>query len=156
MTQRLPTAFVLVLTLSSLSTTSRAEVTAKNTIYVEGLGPAGLYSLNYERRVGDFNGRVGFTMWTNSIATVTTVPVGFNYIGFGGKSSHLELGGVVTTAFINGDSQFGDTISVFGSALVGYRFQPESGGFNFRAGASPLLGEFGLLPWTYLSLGATF
>jgi len=53
------------------------------------------------------------------------------------------------------------------TAIVGYRFRPRDGGFNFRVGASPLFGKglglyakdptaFGILPWGYLSFGWTF
>src|SRR5205823_14033655 len=37
------------------------ERSAKNAIYVEGLGAGGLYSVNYERAFGDFSPRVGFS-----------------------------------------------------------------------------------------------
>jgi len=54
-----------------------------------------------------------------------------------------------------------------GTLIAGYRYQPRDGGFNFRVGASPLIGKglglnsnnpsaIGVLPWGYLSFGWTF
>jgi hypothetical protein len=131
-------------------------VTAKNTIYLEGGGPAGVYSVNYERRISDINLRAGFSYWGNSYFSLTAIPLGVNYIGIGGTHSHLELGGGATIVVINGDSFLGDSAGAFGWGLVGYRLQPPDGGFNFRVGALPLIGDFGVYPYGYLSFGATF
>ena len=59
--------------------------------------------------------------------------------------------------------------TVYGDALVGYRIHPVDGaGFQFRIGLMALVGrglslsaeadptDIGVLPWGYLSLGASF
>ncbi len=135
------------------------EPTANNTIYLEGGGPGGFYSINFERRISDFGVRVGFSYFSNSNFKVTSFPLGFNYIGVGGQSSHLELGATATLAIFEGTGLFTDgtsTVAVLGSGIIGYRYQPADGGFNFRIGAAPLLGNFGLQPWGYISFGGTF
>ncbi len=66
-------------------------------------------------------------------------------------------------------SASGSGMGVLGTAMIGYRRQPSAGGFQFRVGFSPLFGnglgldsnnrdpaKLGVLPWFYLSLGATF
>ncbi len=132
------------------------EATALNTLYIEGLGPAGLYSLNYERRIHDFNIRGGVSYFSNAYYSTFAMPLGFNYIGIGGRSAHLELGAVTTFVVIDGDGILGDAAGVIASGIVGFRHQSPDGGFNFRIGASPVVGAFGALPWGYISLGGTF
>jgi hypothetical protein len=57
----------------------------------------------------------------------------------------------------------------YGTAMVGYRIHPlEGAGFNFRVGAMAIGGSglslsaptdptaFGVIPWLYLSMGASF
>lgn len=136
--------------------TSSEEPTALNTLYLEGLGPAGLYSLNYERRIADFNIRGGLSYFGNTYYSMVAMPFGFNYIGLGGENAHLELGAVTTVVVIDGDALLGDAAGVVASGVFGFRYQPPDGGFNFRVGASPILGAFGALPWGYISFGATF
>ena len=47
--------------------------------------------------------------------------------------------------------------TVFGTALIGYRYQPPDGGVLFRIGASMIAGRDGFFPlWPYASLGVTF
>jgi hypothetical protein len=153
----LPLAQLALALLLLCSNASAGEgVTAKNSLYAEGGGPAGLYSVNYERRISDLNLRAGFGHWGNSLFKLTAIPLGVNYIGIGGTHSHLELGGGATIVMIDGDSFLGDAAGVFGWGIIGYRLQPPRGGINFRVGGMPLVGEFGLLPFGYISLGATF
>ena len=60
-------------------------------------------------------------------------------------------------------------MTAMGTAIVGYRIHPVGGsGFHFRVGAMALIGKglslskgaapdaIGVLPWPYLSLGASF
>jgi hypothetical protein len=90
-----------------------------------------------------------------------------------GKHS-LELGGGATLIHTSGSgSGFGvsaseSAMSALGTAMVGYRLHPTGhAGFQFRVGAMALVGKglglsvtdpekIGVLPWLYLSLGASF
>lgn len=140
----------------STATIASAQTTAKNTLYVEGGGPGGPWSFNYERLIGAFNLRAGVGHFGASDSRMTTFPLGLNFIGIGGTHNHLELGGGATIAVIEGDTYLGDSTGAFGWGIVGYRHQPPNSGFNFRVGAMPIVGEFGFLPYGYISFGATF
>ncbi len=112
---------------------------------------------------------------TSSVsASLTTIPVTVSYLGVGSKHHMLELGGGASFSFASGTaSSVGRTTSGSGMAvlpdlMVGYRMHPVDGaGFNFRVGAMAFFGNglgfsdtdpnaFGVLPWMYLSLGASF
>jgi hypothetical protein len=131
------------------------ETMAKNTFFAE-LGGAGLiYSLNYDRLLSpSWSVRGGLSFLGASVGTgsssagfgLVTIPLTTSYLfNLGGSSSHIELGGGVTGLIgsVSG-TVFGGTNSASGflpmiTGIVGYRLQPAEGGFNFRAGVTPLL-----------------
>ncbi len=134
---------------------------ANNTVYLELMGSATIYSINYERRIGDFNLRIGAGGAAFEGDGYVIVPVGFNYMGIGNKSQHLELGVTANISYISNSET--DEASVSISPLVGFREQPFGGGFNFRAGFSPIISltgqgmlPNGFIPWPYASFGASF
>ncbi len=110
---------------------------SNNALFAELLGSALLYSLNYERFIGDFSVRAGISylpvtaILGNSGSTSTSlfaVPLTFSYLGVHAGSHILELGlgpvfvasaskgtGAATTA-LSGEA------SVVGTAIIGYRF----------------------------------
>jgi len=125
---------------------------ARLAVYFELLGPGLLYSLNVDLVVGDMIAlRAGYSSF-EFFGSVTLVPVFASYLGYGSPDQRYELG---LGAIINQDG-FDD--GVLPAALVGYRYQPLEGGFLFRVGATLLfsLNENFVLPWPYVSLGATF
>jgi hypothetical protein len=158
------------------------ERTAKNVLYVEGLGPGLFYSLDYERMLGDFSARIGFSYLSFSAsessatgregasasAGFLAIPLMVNYLGVGSVQNMLELGVGATILHVGaGANTFGTGSDSSGSAsatyllpvcVVGYRFQPADGGFVFRAGLSPLLAghSIPLLPLPYVALGGAF
>jgi len=125
----------------------------RSAIYVEVLGQGVLYSINYDYRLTPHIGlRAGFTTWSlpSFLFAVgelkfTGFPIMVNYLS-GEGSSHLELGIGVIPAVISFDGQviFFDTefneeaTTVLGTATLGYRLQPQDGGFVFRIGLTPL------------------
>jgi hypothetical protein len=154
-----------------------------NSVFAEGLGAGLLYSFNYERMVIDDLGvRAGFSYLSmgasaggqSASASFLMVPVTANYIGVRAGKHALELGGGATLISASGAaSGFGTNTSssgltAVGTMLVGYRIHPiEGAGFQFRVGMMGLMGKgmglsvtdpsaFGVLPWPYLSLGASF
>jgi hypothetical protein len=141
---------------------ARAEgAQANNTVYGELGGPGLIYSINYERRIFDFNLRVGAGGAAFDGSGYAVFPIGFNYMGIGDGKHHLELGatGNIFTVFGSGT---GETAFIL-TPIVGYRLQPDQGGFNFRAGLSPYVfatGEGvtggGFIPMPYVSFGASF
>jgi hypothetical protein len=167
----------------ALSGSEASEVPAKNAVFLEGLGPGLLYSINYERLVLDEMAvRLGFSYWSvtasassgqttaTASASFWTVPVTVAYVGLRG----LEAGGGLTLVHASGSgstvgaSASGAGFAPLATANVGYRLHPVSGaGFQFRIGALAMIGQglslsasspdsIGVLPWVYLSLGAGF
>ena len=116
---------------------------AKNTFYLELASKGSIYSINFDRiflkRVKKaYSYRIGFSIEKNSIS----FPLGINMIT-GKKSHHAEFG-LTFIPFINHYKTFltGDNVSdkyLYIIASVGYRFQPQNGGFFFKAGISPLI-----------------
>ena len=165
---------------SSIADTRPNERTANNVLYAEGLGAGIFYSINYERNVGDFAGRVGFgyvsvsasarsgTSGASASASFMTIPITVSYLGIGSKKHMFELGGGATIISVgaNGSafnvdsssSSSGSNTAVFGNIITGYRLQPPDGGFFLRVGLNSILGGSALpvLPWPYLALGGTF
>lgn len=154
-------------------TPSNSEVrTAKNAVYFELLGPAVLYSLNYERAfTDDIAARIGVSYFSieasdtvnnSAKASVLMVPVTVSYLGIGSPNHMLELGAGGVLFHASAGVDFGGTeaedsiTSGWGTAIVGYRYHPADGGFMFRAGVSPLVGSGGALVWPHISLGGAF
>jgi hypothetical protein len=134
----------------------------------------------------DVGVRAGFGYWGSSAsatvngqtmsagASFLTIPVTVSYIGLRSHKHSLELGGGATLIKTSGSGNgFGvsaseSAMSALGTAMVGYRLQPTGhAGFQFRVGAMALVGKglgfsavdpekIGVLPWLYLSLGASF
>lgn len=161
---------------------SEEERTAENAIYLEGLGPGLIYSINYDRSFGDFAGRIGFGYLSFSVsesdssgmsqstssAAFFAIPISVSYLGIGSKRNMLELGLGATIWHIGAGGSTIDAKSsssasdsatlVLPLGIVGYRYQPPAGGFVFRAGLSPLFAgsTIPVLPWPYLALGGAF
>ena len=107
-------------------------------------------------------------------ASFLSFPITASYIGIRSGKHSLELGGGVTLTRSSGSgSSFGMTasgsgMSGLGTAMIGYRIHPvDHAGFQFRVGLMALAGKglgldttdpsaFGVLPWGYISMGASF
>ncbi|MFY7997739.1 MAG: hypothetical protein ACOVSW_03985 [Candidatus Kapaibacteriota bacterium] len=153
----------------------RFAQTAKNTLFVEGLGNGGLYSFNFDRRLAPtWNVRLGFSNYRadaalanvfSGAASLVVIPLIASYLyNFPESNSYLELGGGISSLF----ATVSVTTVVPASAtaytpiptfVIMYRIMPSEGGFSLRAGLTPLiLPNFFLpiLPWLGVSLGWTF
>lgn len=113
---------------------------------------------------------------SSSSVSFLTFPIGASYLGIRGGKHALELGGGVSLTYASGTSSSlgssasGSGVGAFGNVLVGYMLHPvDHAGFNFRVGVMALmgpgfnvfgepgeLGNFGVLPWGYISFGAGF
>jgi len=173
---------LLALTCIAPATVRASERSAKNSVFVEGLGPGVVYSVNYERMVHDDLGvRAGLSYISMSASAGTTsasstalfFPLTASYVGISSGSHALELGGGATLFYGSGSassfgvSTEGSGMAALGSASAGYRLQPLDGGFQFRVGLSTLFGpglslsttdpaKWGAIPWGYISFGGTF
>lgn len=156
--------------------------TAKNFVYVEALGSGGLYSISYDRLLSPtWSARLGFSTFgftlsnldagiaTFSQLSLVTVPITTAYmVNFPDNSPHhIEFGGGITLVFGSATvdvSNMGYTFTsangAAGQLLAMYRFQPQQGGFSFRAGFTPFYVITpiltGVLPWAGVSFGGTF
>jgi len=103
-----------------------------------------------------------------------TIPITASYLGIRGGKHGLELGGGLTfrydsaTASVDTTGAEVSAFDAYGVVMVGYRLHPVGkAGFNFRIGAMALAGkrwnylgdnaaDFGVFPFGYMSLGASF
>jgi len=134
----------------------------------------------------DLGVRAGFGYWSvgasatmdgqtvGASASYFSIPITASYVGIRNRKHSLELGGGPTIIHASGSasgfgvSSSGSATTALGTAMVGYRLHPVGdAGFMFRVGAMALVGKglgfsvtnpdaIGVLPWLYLSLGASF
>lgn len=133
-----------------------------NSVQLELLGPAGIYSLNYERILWNGSGwkttaQVGFSILGTREWSGINFPISVNQLkSF--RNHHIEMGiGTVANlvfhkTVINGYQW--ESYMHFNGRL-GYRYQNPDGHFLFRAGYTPIVyPEFG--HWGGLSFGWSF
>jgi hypothetical protein len=126
----------------------------ENAVSLELLGNGLLYSINYERFVGDygFRGGASFFTWKISDAagsgnlTLATFPfLASYYLGTAKHKLQLGLGATIlyTAAASDaaGTTYSGSTsgLGVAATGVIGYRYAPEKSGFTFTAGYTPLV-----------------
>lgn len=143
---------------------SVAESHRPRTVYLELGGPGLALTVNYDTRFGSGRDKWGYSVGTGYYNTgansVFTVPLQINYL-YGKTSSFLELG--VGTTFLNSKGstngtvfQFDNVTGFIGTGTIGYRYQQEEGGINFRIAFVPILYDQGLIYGGGLSIGYTF
>lgn len=144
---------------------------ARNTIYLEGLGSGGFYSVNYERLLlsGEkqaYGFRIGTSSFGKSFGTITLIGELFTLIGRG--SHHGDFGIGLTAAnqkeFVFGNSNpVSRNTTLYAIPRISYRYQKPTGGLMVRAGFTPIAkmtnradstSRFGL--WFGLSIGHSF
>jgi hypothetical protein len=150
---------------------------SQQSLFLEVAGPSGITAINYEKRFGanpySFGLRVGLGLLpvnrntaingqvTNNSFIFVSVPVGVNYL-IGGNQKYLELGVSATYAtarldqvlnFNDNDNQTSVQANTFFNPTIGYRYQPDEGGFQFRIGYAPLFGKANYIGDCYISFG---
>jgi len=159
--------YCIIITLFFLAFNSAASAQfVKNSMYFELFGNGGLYSINYDRLFSEnFGGRIGFSHISNlefifsSVDNITIIPITLNYLT---SSDHkFELGAGIAVVNISGGEIFGfkadkGASGVVGTGTIGYRYQPDSGGFLFRIGLTPFFAQDGFQISGGISLGAAF
>jgi hypothetical protein len=147
-----------LLTLSGALLAARpaaAQDGGANSVYAELLGNGGLYSINYDRRLGAGGAsvRVGAASWqttgglfvsaSDERTSFVTVPVLLNALT-GAGNHHLELGAGVllgsrtVTRTLGGGSERSTIVDATGT--LGYRRQRPGRGWVFRLGLTPFYG----------------
>jgi len=136
-----------------------------------GLGGQGLgLSLNYDTRftksLKGIGGRIGvgyiirveshtlFGIELTSSTSSISIPITVNYL-IGSKGHYFEVG-AGTTFGNTRDIGEADIFRPMGTMVLGFRIQPEDGGFNFRVALVPLFGKEYLFPSYEFSFGHTF
>ncbi|RXF70698.1 hypothetical protein [Arcticibacter tournemirensis] len=132
------------------------------TVYVEMLGPgltiSGNYDTRFSKRRDGLGGRIGIGYIAADGNSITTIPVGLNYLLGKGKNFFEVGAGVTYLNFSDNEDEYlsaeGD--GVLGNLTFGYRLQPVDSGFSFRGGFSPLFGYGSFIPWVGFSFGYAF
>lgn len=162
------------LSLSLLSHRLAAQTVASNALYLELGGSAGIFSVNYERRISARRLRVGIAKWTLADRLgiesddYTVVPITLSSV-VGDGSHHFETGGGVTLGHssMTDDFEGNKSSNLFATitTIAGYRYQRPGSGFLFRAVLTPMYGlgreglaypARGFLPSGGISFGAAF
>ena len=131
---------------------AQAQQKAAKSIYFE-LGGPGLASFNFDTRFGPrengLGGRIGFGGLSLGGSTAVFIPIGLNYLIGKETKNYFELGAGITPIIASGDfTESGNTFSsTFGHINFGYRYQPPTSGFTFRAFITPVFGSFGFFPY---------
>jgi len=159
--------FSILAAFFTLSTSFGQETFKRNTVFGELGGSSFLVSINFDKRFSKNPEGVGIRVGAGYMAWQDTeiynFPVLVNYLT-GKNGKYLELGIGPTIGYarerqepMDPDLSFEPYLTVFGSINIGYRYQPLNGGFNFRAGISPILNFDNVIPfWPYLSFGYSF
>ena len=156
--------FFLVIIIATFSVHSVGQTTfKKNSIYLEAAGNGIFASVNYERQLTKEPGlgvRVGVGFYTD-YAFYLTIPFGINYLFELKKNkSFIDAGVGVTFARIDGDlsgsseNPNGDHFGNFIPSL-GYRHHTEKN-LLWRISLTPVINNYGLVPWLGISIGKQF
>ena len=133
-------------------------------LYFEIGGPGLALTVNYDTRFGEKRNGLGYRVGAGYFAdggnNVFTVPLQVNYL-FGETTSLLEIGGGTTFLNSYGDNKgkhfiFDRVTGFVGTATLGYRYQPEEKGFNFRIAFVPIFYDEGIIAAGGISFGYTF
>lgn len=136
-----------------------------HSIYVELLGSSTFYSVNYDYLFRIYKDNIKLAVGAGiGYLTMTTPYKGvpekrkytvfyftpeINFL-FGKKSHYLETGTALLFGIYDKQNVF------FPSGRVGYRYQPQKGGFLFRVAYTPLLMEDSWIGFNYLLFGISF
>jgi hypothetical protein len=147
---------------------TKEDLVKPRTVFLEVGGPGLALTLNYDTRFGNkrdkFGYRVGAGYYNTGANWVASVPLQLNYLyGFGkeGGNSFAEFGAGTTFVRSHGTTngsffQFDNITGFIGTATIGYRFQQDNGGINFRIAFVPILYDDGVIAEGGFSIGYTF
>jgi hypothetical protein len=134
------------------------------TVFLEVGGPGLALTVNYDTRFGNrrdgWGYRVGAGYYNTGANWVASAPLQINYL-YGTGSSFLEVGAGTTFVRSVGSTngsffQFDNITGFIGTATLGYRYQQDNGGINFRIAFVPILYDEGLIAAGGFSIGYTF
>jgi hypothetical protein len=162
----LKSVFLLLLVTSYMS--SKAQNLEEDTVkrdssVIKGKKPLA-FTVSYDTRFGNIRDRWGYRIgvgyYNTGANSVLTVPFQINYL-YGKGNNFLELG--AGTTFLNSKGstkgvtyQFDDVTGFIGTFTLGYRYQQDNGGINFRIAFVPILYDEGVILGGGVSVGYTF
>lgn len=135
---------LLFSTLLAYSQNSNVSYPSQHSIWLEGLGHGGFYSLNYERSLWKTPktatlAQVGFAVYPKGVtAHKLWLPISLNHLWLFGDHA-LELG-VGQTFSMGSNTTAGEqrnTFSTFSALKAGYRYSPANSRFQYKASWSP-------------------
>jgi hypothetical protein len=144
-------------------TADSTEVKAKG-YFLEVGGPGLAISANYDSRFNKqrdgWGYRIGLGGFIAGGNNVITVPFQVNYL-IGEHSSMFEVGAGTTFLSSRGDNkgktwEFDKITGFIATGTIGYRYQPQHKGINFRLAFVPILYDEGIIPAGGISVGYTF
>lgn len=130
-------------------------------IYFQIGGSAPFLSVNYDSRFSKKLNGLGFSAGLGffgiSGVSVFSIPVSINYL-IGQKNHFVEL--AAGTTFVSARFDWFDDTQSSSTFIhhinIGYRYQPEHGGFFFRGGISPLFSDGEYVTSYYIGFGHNF
>lgn len=152
-----------ILLFSGVTATFAQSKLPGNNIYLEAGGNGLFGSINYERRLSKEPGfavHAGVGFYTEN-AFYLTIPVGINYLfKLNNRNSFIDGGLGVTWASSNRNSPTNTLFSNgehFTSFIpsVGYRKQTAKN-LMFRFSLTPVINNYGFVPWAGIALGKSF
>ena len=151
---------IIYLTLISTITFGQSEINKRKSVYLEIAGSGGLGSINYEKlfykkNITEFTWRAGlsFAPIDKNNGTAIVFPLTVNSII--GKHAHKLEFGLGQGITITTKAQF----FALTTAILGYRYQPETKKWFFRITYTPLISylvDFQVQQWGGISIGYTF
>ena len=150
---------VMATLLLAVHTGFAQETVKRNSIYAELGGPAGLYSLNFDRIVWaplpwlKVAPGIGLSVYNN---TVADFPIRISAL-LGPKSHHFELGlGAEPEFYWN--KKYSSEYQTIYFGKIGYRYQQMQGGLQFQFAVTPMYyaGSDWNTGWFSLALGYAF
>ena len=170
--------FLYILLLFSIASIAQQPYSAKASQWqAEGLGPAGLFSINFDSRFSGKEAGLGFRIGLGGAplgllgescnsGIQITLPGGLNYL-IGKRNHFFELGAGGVLAISGGTKRycvdfksgfFSEDATSYGFVSAGYRFQPyHTKGLTYRIFVSPLFQKhFSPKAWGGAGIGYRF
>lgn len=156
--QRFQSAFILFLIPGLLFAQHRRNPQSfrKNTVFIEILGNAGTYSLNYDRLLYQSKGyklagRLGFSFFPKNTYNMQSFPLEVSVLFSAYGNHHIEIGSGLS--YIKGLEAKDVIVDYTGSRKyvseslyipfrVGYRYQRQRGRLFLKAGVIPMIGIY--------------
>ncbi|QIP11909.1 hypothetical protein G8759_04310 [Spirosoma aureum] len=145
----------------------KSSFRSRNTIYLEGLGSGGFYSINYERLLllkekQAYGFRVGTSYFGHSPGNLILIGELFTLVGKGNHHGDFGIGLTGVTRNNIESAPFGLRKNLLLAVpRLSYRYQKPTGGLLLRAGYTPIIelnrhitNPFG--PWFGLAIGYGF